>query len=71
MTTYLVTGKHRYRGYDPGSTFIGELEPSIEARAIGRGSIEIVDRGPIQLDPTRAALPRGWATDGPPKGATQ
>lgn len=40
--------------------FVGELEPSIEVRAIERGAIEVVERGPILLDLTRATWPRGW-----------
>lgn len=62
MSLYRVTGKQRFKGHLPGSLFIGELAPSIEARAVKRGSIEIVESGPVRLDATRATLPRGWVT---------
>lgn len=66
MSFYRVTGRQRYRGYSPGEIFVGELEPQIEARAVARGSIEVVEAGPVSLDATRATLPRGWVT--PQKG---
>ncbi len=60
MSLYRVSGSQRYRGYSQGDIFVGELEPQIEARAVQRGSIEIVETGPVSLDATRAVLPRGW-----------
>lgn len=60
MSVYRVTGGNSYRGYLPGEVFIGELEPEIEARAVKRGSIEIVEAGPVSLDATRVTFPAGW-----------
>jgi len=51
-----------YRGYKPGETFVGTLDPKIEARAVARGALEIVEAGEIRLDAMRATLPAGWVT---------
>lgn len=61
--TYRVCGKRRFLGYEPGETFVADLEYGLEARAIARGSIEIVDDGAVALDATRATLPAGWTQD--------
>jgi len=60
MTVYRVSGTRAYRGHTPGDTFIGELEPEVEARAIERGSITVESRQQVALDATRAVMPRGW-----------
>ena len=62
MSLYRVTGRRPYRGYSPGEVFVGELEPAIEARAVARKAIEVVESGPITLDPQRATLPLGWGS---------
>lgn len=59
---YRVCGRNRFLGYEPGQTFIADLEAGLEARAIDRGSIEIVDEAEVALDVTRATLPRDWTT---------
>lgn len=63
MSGYKVIGKQRFRGHAPGETFYGELAPEVEARAIARRDIELVDTEPLVLDPTRARLPRSWDPD--------
>lgn len=62
MSVYRVSGTARYQGHEPGTVFVGLLPPEAEARAVARGSIEIVAAGPVSLDATRAVLPRGWDT---------
>lgn len=42
MTTYKVTGTTAYMGHQPGEEFDADLDDDAEARALERGSIEIV-----------------------------
>jgi hypothetical protein len=65
LTLYRVSGPSAYLGHKPGDTFIGELEPEVEARAVRRGSITVENRQPVGLDATRATLPRGWISQEP------
>lgn len=57
---YRVCGTRRFLGYEPGQTFVDELDQGIESRAIARGSIEIVGDARVSLDPAQATLPDGW-----------
>lgn len=41
-TTYKVTGSTAFDDHQPGEEFDADLDPDHEARAIERGSIEIV-----------------------------
>ena len=59
MKTYRVIGKQLFMGYSPGQVFVGALGPT-EARAVKRGSIEVVDGDVPALDTTRVTSPRGW-----------
>lgn len=74
MTVYLVTGRHRYREHDPGTTFETELEPDVEARAIAIGAIEVLARTTTALRPGSWTLPPGWHITRPnteaPEGAS-
>lgn len=58
---YRVCGRNRFLGYEPGETFIADLDAGIEARALARGSIEIVGDDNVDLDPMRAELPPSWS----------
>ncbi len=57
---YLVTGKRKYRWHDPGTTFEAILDPDAEARAIERGSIQVVEVVQPELENGSYALPEDW-----------
>jgi len=57
---YRVIGKWAYREHQPGETFVADLEPDVEARAVKVGAIEVLARTVTRLDPTKATPPRGW-----------
>jgi hypothetical protein len=59
---YRVAGSRAYRGHEPGTEFGARLEPLAEARAIRRGSIELVDRMTPELERGSFSLPREWQT---------
>jgi hypothetical protein len=60
---YVVTGTRRYRGHDPGSIFEVRLEPVVEARAVARGHIRVIDR--FLPRPGLHTFPRGWLAADP------
>lgn len=57
---YLVTGRRRYRGHEPGTTFEAQLERGAELRAIERGDIRLVHRVTPAVPPDSYAFPAGW-----------
>ena len=59
---YLVTGKRKYRGHQPGTVFEAQLEPDAERRAIERESIRVLEE--IEVTVGSHALP-----DWPPYAA--
>jgi hypothetical protein len=60
MGRYRVSGRRGYRGHLPGAVFEAYLDPRAEARAIGRGSITLLERIPADLPPGSYRLPTGW-----------
>lgn len=58
MSRYLVTGMHKYRDHATGEEFEATLEPDVEARAIARGAIKLLERSDVKLDPAGAKPPR-------------
>jgi hypothetical protein len=56
---YLVTGKRRYRGHEPGTTFEAALERGAEWRAIDRGDIRLIRRVTPRV-PDEHGFPDGW-----------
>ena len=71
MTIYRVTGQTAYRERKPGETFEASLAPDVEARALKRGAIEIIERSTPRIQPGKWKLPDGWtrANDAAPEGA--
>ena len=59
MSVYKVTGIFNYRGHAPGTIFIASLQQLEEERALERGNIEILHRGPVALDPLKIRRPKG------------
>ena len=59
---YEVTGRLAFRGYEPGETFTAVLEPAVEARAIRRGNIRLLERITPSIQPGSYRLPRNWST---------
>lgn len=60
---YRVIGSREYRGHAPGSVFDAVLPASIEARAVRRGSVELVERVTPTLEQGSYELPSGWLDD--------
>ncbi len=60
MSVYKVKGPLRYREHRPGETFIAELPPDVETRAVKAGAIEIVHRGPLTVNLAGCRPPQGW-----------
>lgn len=60
MKEYAVVGTTRFNGFHPGDSFVDELDPGLEARAIRRGEIKVVRVLKDTLDLTRVSMPRGW-----------
>lgn len=63
MTTlgrYRVTGRCAYRGHQPGEEFEARLPQNAEARAVNRGSIQLLERIPADLPAHKYRLPDGW-----------
>lgn len=60
---YVVTGRRKYRGHEPGETFEAKLDPAAERRAIDRGDIRLLDRIIPSIQPGTYVLPDGWLTD--------
>jgi hypothetical protein len=57
---YRVVGQRRYRGHQPGDLFEAKLDQRAEARAIGRGDIELVERKSLTVQPGSFVFPEGW-----------
>jgi hypothetical protein len=65
VTVYKVTGRQRYLGYPIGETFVAQLEPDAEARAVARGAIQVIDSTAPTVEAERLTMPRGKeGTDG-------
>jgi hypothetical protein len=60
MSSYRVKGPLSYRGHQPGEVFQARLNSDAERRAVGRGSIEILDTTPPGLVPGSYRPPDGW-----------
>lgn len=58
MTRYLVTGQRAYREHEPGEEFDATLDRDQEQRAVARGSIRVVRRAAIALDPNSVRPPK-------------
>jgi hypothetical protein len=67
MGRYLVSGHRAYRGHMPGTEFEAVLDSAAEARAVRRGSIELLERMVADLPPNYR-LPSGWPTNKGRKG---
>jgi hypothetical protein len=70
VTLYRVTGSREYRGHKSGDVFEATLDPAAEARALRRGSIEVVKRSRPRLQEGSYTLPtktkqkvKGGSTD--------
>ncbi len=61
---YRVIGQNEYREHRPGDLFEAKLERRAEARAIGRGDIELVERITFTVKPGSYRLPDRRSTDG-------
>lgn len=57
---YLVCGRRKYRGHEPGTQFEAILSRQVEQRAIRRGDIELIERITPVLAPGSYQLPNGW-----------
>lgn len=62
MGFYRVVGSRRYRGHEPGTEFGARLKPLAEARAIGRGDLELLERIEPTIEPGTFRLPRNWSS---------
>lgn len=62
MTLYRVTGMSAYRGHNPGDFFEASLDELVEARAVRRGCISVVERSKVSLVEGSYRLP-GDAAD--------
>lgn len=75
---YLVTGKRQYRGHDPGTRFEAAIDAAVEARAITRGDIQLLERVIPSIDGRDLAFGSDWppgrevpqATNEAPEGAS-
>jgi hypothetical protein len=65
VTVYRVIGGHAYREHAPTETFEAVLPTDVEARAIGYGAIEIVERSTPRIQPGSYRLPDGWTANHP------
>jgi len=57
MSLYLVTSGTGFDGYSQGDTFETVLEPEREARALRRGSVQLLERSTPALQPGSYRLP--------------
>jgi hypothetical protein len=55
---YRVIGSRDYSEHRPGDLFEAKLDRRAEARAIGRGDIEVVERITFSVKPGSYRLPR-------------
>lgn len=60
MSRYLINPDwpHAYREHKPGEEFEANLEPDVEARAVARGCLIVLDDTRVKLDPAKATAPR-------------
>lgn len=56
---FLVTGRRRYRGHEPGTRFETQFSPAVE-RALRRGDIELLEHITPALQPGSYRLPPDW-----------
>lgn len=59
LARYEVTSKRPFKGFQPGDEFEADLDPGMEARAIHRGSIRLIERLTADLVPGSYRLPDG------------
>ena len=59
---YLVSGRLGFRGHRPGATFEACLNPALEARAVHRGNITLLERITLTVHKLPHELPQGWLT---------
>ena len=64
MSVYRVVGPACYRGHQPGDLFEATLDDRAEARAIGRGDIEIVEDSVPTVESVPYRLPCRMAAKG-------
>lgn len=57
---YVVTGRRRYRGHEPGEEFEAYIAPNAERRAVDRGDIQLLRRITPGIQPGSYRLPPGW-----------
>jgi hypothetical protein len=57
---YRVVGNRAFRGHEPGTVFEAVLDERQEARAIARGTIDLLERIPADLPAGSYRLPSGW-----------
>lgn len=58
---YEVTGAQVFRDHRPGTVFAALLNPRHESRALGRGSISLIERRVMDLPGGKYRLPDGWS----------
>ena len=57
---YRVVSARDFRGHPQGKEFVARLEAKHEARAIARGSIQLLARVTPALEPGSFTFPDGW-----------
>lgn len=57
---YRVVGRRAYRGHQPGEEFEARLDENVEARAVQRGNLVLLERLVAELPPGKYRLPVGW-----------
>lgn len=60
MSRYQVDGPRAYLGYPTGAQFEADLPADMEARAICRGDIRVLEVSPVTLQPGTVRLADGW-----------
>lgn len=66
MSVYVITGRNGYRGHQHGQRVEMVLDMHTEARAVARGSIELIERSTPRLTEGSYRLP---AADAAGRGA--
>lgn len=57
MKKYKVTGIFSFREHHPGQTFVANLDPDSEKRALERGNIEIIFSYDHTIEPSKIRRP--------------
>ena len=57
---YQVVSPRDFRGHSQGTEFVARLEQAHEARAVARGSIQLLARVVPALEPGSFTFPDGW-----------